>query len=256
VSSTTRTFTGGVRDDGPEPVDVPALDDGSPPGPYRNTRRNVVLILAGVLLLAIVTTWVVAFSSVLGVKTVTVRGAHNVSAARIRSVAAIEQGAPLIRLDTAAIVHRVEALPDVASAAASVSYPGTVVITVVERVPVAYVATEGRYELVDKTGRSYRTTPSQPRTLPRLSMPSGTRSLATAQAEATVAAALGPKLLAKINSIQAFDPGAITLLLTDQRVVHWGTAARSADKAQILPTLLRQPGTQIDVSNPDQPFVR
>jgi cell division protein FtsQ len=71
-----------------------------------------------------------------------------------------------------------------------------------------------------------------------------------------VASALGPQLLARVASIDAFDQNAITVLLTDSRVLHWGSADRSSDKARLLPTLLGQPGTQFDVSNPDQVVVR
>jgi cell division protein FtsQ len=73
---------------------------------------------------------------------------------------------------------------------------------------------------------------------------------------ATVAADLPPSLLAPIASIQALDPQAITLVLSDDRVVRWGSVDRSADKARILPVLLAQPGQQYDVTDPDQPFVR
>ena len=61
---------------------------------------------------------------------------------------------------------------------------------------------------------------------------------------------------ARIASIQALDPNAITLLMHNGRVVRWGSADRSADKARILPALLHQPGSQIDVTDPDQPFLR
>jgi cell division protein FtsQ len=83
-------------------------------------------------------------------------------------------------------------------------------------------------------------------------VPAGPNAMATGHAVATVAAALAPASLAHVASVQAFDPTAITLLLADQRVVRWGSAARSPDKARILPVLLRQPGTTFDVTNPDQ----
>ena len=38
--------------------------------------------------------------------------------------------------------------------------------------------------------------------------------------------------------------------------VAWGSAAQSPAKARVLTALLHQPGDQIDVSNPDQPFTR
>jgi cell division protein FtsQ len=61
---------------------------------------------------------------------------------------------------------------------------------------------------------------------------------------------------ARISSIQALDPQAITLLMNNGRVVRWGSADRSGDKARILPALLQQHGSQLDVSDPDQPFLR
>ena len=94
------------------------------------------------------------------------------------------------------------------------------------------------------------------RGLPLLAVSPGADAKATAQAVAEVAASLTPQLLARVASIQAFDPTAITLLLTDQRVVRWGSADRSADKARILPTLLAQPGSTFDLTDPDQPFSR
>jgi cell division protein FtsQ len=71
-----------------------------------------------------------------------------------------------------------------------------------------------------------------------------------------VAGALSRTLRAQVASIQAFDPTAITLLLNDRRVVRWGSADRNDEKAKILPTLLAQPGSQFDLTNPDQPFAR
>lgn len=218
-------------------------------------RRKLILAALGVVLVAAILIWVVAFSSVFGVKTVTVRGNHSLTADQIRAAAKITDGAPLVRLDKAAAEHRVEALPDVASAVISTSFPSTVVISITERVAIGYVKSGSRFALVDKTGDQFRTVAKAP-DLPLFVVPSGADSRTTGGAVATVAAALPASIRVKVNSIQALDPQAITLLLTDQRVVQWGSADRSADKARILPTLLEQPGTQFDVTDPDQPFAR
>jgi cell division protein FtsQ len=219
-------------------------------------RRRLVLGALAVVLVAAVLTWLVAFSSVLGVRTVRVKGAHVLSAAAVRAAAHIQHGAPLIRLDTTAIARRVERIPEVASASVAVSYPSTVVITVRERQPVGYVAADGRYRLVDRTGDEYRTLATKPARLPQLVVAAGTSARSTGGAVATVAADLPAALLRTVASIQALDPQAITLVLVDQRIVRWGSVARSADKARILPTLLAQPGRQFDVTDPDQPFAR
>jgi cell division protein FtsQ len=219
-------------------------------------RRTLIVAALGVVLVAAILVWLVAFSSVFGVKTVTVHGNHSLTADQIRAAAKITDGTPLVRLDKAGAAHRVEAMPDVASAEISTSFPSTVVITVTERVAIGYVKTGSRFALVDKTGDQFRTAARAPKDLPLFVVPSGADSRTTGGAVATVAAALPASIRVKVNSIQAMDPQAITLLLTDQRVVQWGSADRSVDKARILPTLLEQPGTQFDVTDPDQPFAR
>lgn len=239
-------------------VTLPFLRPGAPHGddaPARGGRRlgrgPLLAVAAGVVAVVVLATWLVAFSPVLGAKTVSVRGLRTLTQAQVRAAAHITRGTPLVRLDTGAVAARVETIPEVASARVSTSFPGTVVITVTERRAVGWVDTGGRAALVDRTGTRFHTVRSAPRGLPHLVLPSGPQADATARAVAAVAAALPPGVLAQLASIQAFDPTAITLLLRDQRVVRWGSADRSADKARILPALLHQPGTLFDVSNPD-----
>jgi cell division protein FtsQ len=220
----------------------------------RVPHRTLILAAAALVLLAAVGTWLVAFSAVFGVKTVTVRGTTELTPAAVRSAADIKTGTPLLRLDTGAVARRIEALPDVASVAVQTHLPSTVVISVTERIAVGYLEVGNDYVLVDKTGDQFRRSSSKPSRLPLFAVPSGTTARATGQAVATVAASLPRSLLAKVASIQAFDPTAITLLLQDHRVVRWGSDDCSADKARILPTLLKQPGTQYDVTNPNLPF--
>jgi cell division protein FtsQ len=227
--------------------------DGSESGERRIGRTRALVVIAAVaVLVAAVSVWVIAVSPVFGANSVTVRGARHVSAAQVRVAAAIRHRAPLVRLDTAAVARRVEALPDVASATVRTRYPSSVLITVTERVAVGYLAVGRTYVLVDKTGSQYRRLEATPRALPLFVVPAGADAKAAGQAVATVAASLSPELLAKTASVQAFDATAITLLLADGRVVRWGSADRSADKARILPVLLSQPGSTFDVTDPDQ----
>jgi len=216
----------------------------------RRSARRVALV-AGAIGLVAVLVWVFVFSSVLGAKHVVVHGAHDVPMSRIESVADVPHGRPLLRLDTGAIAARVEALPDIAAASVHVSYPSTVVITVTERVAVGYLSVGGNAILVDKSGRQFRTAAAVPKNLPRFDIPAGAQATAAGQAVATVAGALTPAVLGKLSSIAATDPTQITLQLRDGRSVIWGSADRSADKAQVLPALLSRAGTTFDVSNPD-----
>lgn len=218
--------------------------------------RLLIAVAVVVVLVAAIAIWIVAFTPVLGAKTVTVRGTHHLSVARVREAAAIKHGAPLLRLDTGLVARRVEALPDVATATVRTDYPTTVIITVVERTAVGYLTVGGEYIVVDKTGEQFRTVTKKPKALPLFVIPPGAGAKAAGRAVAIVANSLSAAVLAKVASVQAFDPSAITLLLHDHRVVRWGSADRSADKARILPTLLAQPGSQFDLTNPDQVVTR
>jgi cell division protein FtsQ len=234
----------------------PADPDEDAPRPDRR-RRTLLIVVAATVLVAVGITWLVAFSSVLGVRSISVRGLHVLTAAQVRAAADVADGTPLVRIDTAAVTRRVEKLPAVASAQVSTSFPSTLVISVTERQPVGFVHLGQGDVLVDRTGDQYRTVPQAPAGLPRFVVPADADSRTTGGAVATVAAALPADLRTKVRSIEALDANAITLVLTRGRVVAWGSAARSAEKARVLPVLLEQKHAKhVDVTNPDQPFTR
>ena len=220
----------------------------------RRVRRSAVLV-GGVVLLVLLAVWILVFSPVFGVRSVVVRGTHTLSAATVERAAGISHGTPLLRVNTAAAVARLDRLAAVRSATVRTSWPGTVVIDVTERRPVGFLRENGHVVLVDTTGARFRTVQTPPARLPLLVLPSGA-DRATTAAVAAVAAALPGRILPRVASVQALDPQAITLLLRGDRVVHWGSAAQSRAKAQVLPPLLRRGATQIDVSDPAQPFTR
>jgi cell division protein FtsQ len=229
------------------------------PRPTRWWLRRRVVVPGAIIAVVLAVVWVVVFSPLLGVRTIAVRGAHGVLANQVQRAAAIAHGTPLVRLDTGMIARRVEQIPAVRSAQVHTSFPSTVTITVLQRRPVGWLRIGGRDVLVDGTGVRYRSVSTRPAHLPLLVLPPGSGSVATTAAVAAVAADLPARLLPRIASVQALDPRAITLLLRGDVVVHWGSAANSPAKARILPVLLQQlrrhGGTQIDVSDPRQPFV-
>lgn len=236
-------------------TDPTSVADADEPGGRRMRRRIVIGATVAAALVAL-GTWVVAFSSILGVHTITVAGEHRLSESDILTAAGIRPGTPLVRLDTAAVQRRVAALPDIASARVTTSFPTTVHITVVERRPVGIVRSTKGFRYVDRTGDQFRDVARRPRGLPLFVVARGPGARATGQAVATVAAAIPAPVLAGIASIQAVTPDAITLMMRGGRVVQWGTAAGSAQKAILLPVLLTRPGRTIVLSNPDQPYLR
>jgi cell division protein FtsQ len=228
---------------------APAPDgppSGAPARPVRRRSRWRVALGALVVLAVIAGVgWVVLVSSVLGARTVDVRGEHLLTAQQVRAAAAIRDGAPLARLDTGAVRRRVEALPEVAAAKVDVSYPSTVTIDVTERVAVAVQKNaSGAPVLVDATGKAFRQVDAPPAGLPEITAAQPDTLTACAQ----VAEALPAALRASIATIGAQTVNSITLTLADGRTVLWGSSADNAKKAALLPTLLSQPGDSFDIS--------
>lgn len=216
-----------------------------PPGSGRTPSRRwlvwIALLLCGAAVL-----WLVAFSPVLGVSTVSVRGNKLLSAQQIRQAAAIRNGTPLVRLDTAAAERRIAALPAVSSVKVSTSYPSSVSITVVERVAVGYRSTASGIVVVDAGNVAFRQLAGPPH-LPQL-VESGNDD--ADRAMATVAGALTRAVVPLVAKISAVSSESVTLSLFDGRTVLWGGTDHSVDKGRLLGVLVKQPGTYFDISDP------
>lgn len=211
------------------------------------SRRWLVRRVLPACLAIAVLVWAIWFSSVLGVRSVKITGTHFVTDDQVAAVAAIVHGEPLARLDTSAVERRVERLLPVKTARVSTSYPSTVRISVVERVPVGVVSSDGQYWLVDAANVAFAKVRSPRANLPVLSDYGDDRSAAVA----TVAGDLPAPLLSKVGSIDAQSAQSVALHLRDGRTVVWGGTDRAGEKAQLMKALLSQPGTYFDLSDPD-----
>ncbi len=117
-------------------------------------RRRMIVLCAVVGLLTIgALAYALARSSLLGMDTVEIRGTSRTPAAALRVAAGVNQGDPLLFLDTAAAEQRIEALPWVKAAEVSTELPGTVVVRVRERTPIAWVNAPGGAAVLDREGR-------------------------------------------------------------------------------------------------------
>jgi cell division protein FtsQ len=218
---------------------------------------RIWILLGAVVAVLAAALWAVVWSPLLGARHISVRGAlHYLTRAEVERVAQVPPGRPLMRLDTGAIAHRVEGLPEVATVNVAAAFPSTVVITLTERVGVGYVTSGGEVHLVDRTGRQFRTVATAPRGLPQFQVADGPRAQASAAAAATAASALPGSVLSLLATIQADDPAGISLVLRDHRVVRWGSPDRSSDKARVISALLARSGTVFDVSDPDLVYAR
>ncbi|MFI9817144.1 cell division protein FtsQ/DivIB [Saccharothrix variisporea] len=216
--------------------------------------RRVVLRRRAVALLSLVTVTglVVAvwFTPLLGVREVDVAGTVELTADQVRQAAAIESGTPLVRLDVDAVAARVRELPRVAGVRVDRSLPGTVLLTIEERTPVAVINAGDGAHMVDATGRDYATVSQPPAGLPELKVQA--RGLPAAVA---VLVALPEQLRREVLAVSATTPADVKLTLTAGREVRWGSPDDTPRKAAVLDVLMTRDGSVFDVSSPELPTV-
>jgi cell division protein FtsQ len=217
----------------------------------RPPRWRGWLVVALVVAVSASLAWIVLGTSVLGVRRVDVTGSRIATADKVRAVAAVAQGTPLARVDTAAVATRVRTLPSVAEARVSRSWPSTLVITVTERAPVAVTAVNGAFVVLDAGGVAFGTLPARPDGLTLVRVPSPGPGDPTTLAALTVAAALPPSLRVHVAAVVAESPTRIRLEVAGGRVIIWGDAEHNDTKGQAAAALLPRPAKTIDVSAPD-----
>lgn len=222
----------------------------------RKRTRSRLLIATICLLVAATLGWAVLFTSVLGVRSVRVTGAHGVSAGAIEQVAAVVAGTPLARVDTAAVAARVGQIPQLETVSVGRALPGTVTVTVVERRPVAVVDADGGRWLVDRHGVLFDQVTEVPAGLPPLQLKSPGPGDAATVAAVTVLGSLPDTLAGQVSLVAAKTADSVVLTLADGRTVVWGGAADSATKARVLAGLIGRPGTTFDISSPAAVVIR
>ncbi|MGY1838495.1 MULTISPECIES: cell division protein FtsQ/DivIB [unclassified Modestobacter] len=208
--------------------------------------------------------WLLLGSPVLAVQEVRVDGVATLSPEQVVASAGIAEGTPLVRVDTTGAAERVGRLPPVASVEVTRGWPDTVVVTVVERQPVAVVSDAGRRQLMDATGVVFDTiTGPAPEGVVPLDVPDPGPDDAATTAALTALTALPRDVRAQVTAVAANGPDDVTLTLTDGRAVLWGSAARTDRKAEVLDALLDQidagtldPADTLDVSTPDAVVLR
>jgi cell division protein FtsQ len=208
-----------------------------------------------VVLTVVAVTYLVMFTSVLGVRSVEVVGVKEISPEAVLKAADIEHGTPMVRLDADEAAARVAKLPRVFEVRVERSWPSTVEIIITERAPVAVLRSGSEIHLVDGTGLDYAVVPTAPAGLPTLAMSDVRPDNPATKAAVTVLGAIPKQLKTQVTAVTANTPGDVRLTLADGRVVKWGNAQDNPRKAAVLAALLTRPGRTYDVATPDFPTV-
>jgi cell division protein FtsQ len=226
--------------------------------------KRVLRILLGILIAALVGSlvWLVWFSHVLNVRRVEVEGMTTLTAAEIRTQAAVPIGGPLARVKLGQIETRVASMPRVDTVKAHRRWPHLLVITVRERVPVAWVQIDGQVRLVDRYGVDFRTVRKGPTSLMELRIGASDPDVRVKAFESATRVIVflrhdGRDIFNRVKHVSADTQDSVHLSLDSNRTVVWGSAERSAEKLTVLRALLKGVrATRYDVSAPELPTTK
>ncbi|MEM9131050.1 MAG: FtsQ-type POTRA domain-containing protein [Actinomycetota bacterium] len=124
-------------------------------------RLGIVAALTAVATLALIAIGL-DNSRLFDVDEVVVTGADRADARHIVAASGVDPGQPLSSVDPAATAMAVEAVPWVASATVTRTWRGVIQIEVVERQEAAVIETDGRFVLVDLSGRQLEVVADRP----------------------------------------------------------------------------------------------
>lgn len=217
----------------------------------RRRRRRLNVVLSVVC--AAVWVGVVLRSPLLDVDRIQVGGASHTSAADVRAASGVARGEEMVAVDLGAAAERVRALPWVDEARVRRTWPGTVRITVTERVPVAAGAVPGGWLLLDAEGRALEVVAAAP-DLPVVGVPrppAPGEGLDAGGREVLAALSELPAALAGAVDEAVQGPDGLELVLDDGFRVVLGDASELGDKAAAALAVREQAdrelGCRIDV---------
>lgn len=207
----------------------------------RTRRRRIAAATAGSLAF-LLTVMVVAavYSPLLALRRISVEGTVRLNATQLHDAVDGQLGTPLALLDEKRITGELGAFPLIRSYSTEIVPPDTLLIRVVERQPVAALASGAGFELVDPAGVSVASSQGRPAGVPVITLPpsQGVNGVAFT-AMTRVLLSLPPDLLSRVDTVTARTADDVAFTVTGSgQIVEWGSADDAATKAQ---TLTRMP---------------
>lgn len=230
--------------------------------PWRRRRRAILAGAAAVLLLLVAALATALFLPALQVQQVSVEGTGYVEEAEVREAVTPHLGGSILLVPESEIAADVAELPGVDAAEVERDWPDGVHVTVSESTPVgALTRTDGTTTVVDGEGQELPAAAGEGESLVPLAVESGSGDPdAAATAMSRVLAGMPEPLRGAVTELSASSASDVTVVLSLQdgstRTVVWGDAQDADLKAEVVESLLGQPGTVIDVSSPVAPVTR
>ncbi len=224
-------------------------------------QRRLLLrkIGIGVVVVALLVglAWLVLGSPVLALRSeeIAIDGVGTtVTSEEVLAVVGPSVGVPLARVDADGLREELEAITTVRHADVARDWPHGLRIVIDAREPVAVVAADGAYALLDRDGVRIGTADAAPEGMPLVTVPLDSEATApTLDAVLTVLGQLPEEQRSQVATAGAPNPRSITLVLHDGAEVRWGSAEESELKSAVLDVLRAQPARVYDLTIPRSP---
>lgn len=232
----------------------------------RRVRRRAIAVAASAVALVAGLMALLVFSPLLAVRTITVEGTKMLAPAQVLAALKPLQGRPLPLVAPDDVTRLVSPIVQVKSVRSRAVPPNTLLVTVVERVPVALVKQSNGFSVVDGDGVEIAQAQDKSAfAVPVIDASGGAIPHPTFLAITSVLAALPVDILAQLATAKADSVDSVQLKLANGKAVIWGNAQDRDLKAQVLAALMKAnetpvkgqtPVTVYDVSTPRHPVTR
>ncbi|MEO6310424.1 MAG: FtsQ-type POTRA domain-containing protein, partial [Leifsonia sp.] len=115
-------------------------------------RRRTWLVLGGAVAVLVAFVLVGAYSPLMAMRTIEVVGTHRIPAEQVQAALASQIGTPLPIVDSDQIKRELSTFTLIQSYSTESRPPNTLVVRIVERVPVGLLATPTGFDLIDAAG--------------------------------------------------------------------------------------------------------
>jgi cell division protein FtsQ len=224
-------------------------------------RRQIVAATVAIALTFILIISVAVFSPILALRAITVTGASRLDPAAISAALSDQLGKPLALVDYDEITRKLADFPLIRSYTTESQLPSTLVVAIVERVPIGSVSDGITFHLVDPAGIVVESRAARLPGLPVIEVSSASAKDPAFHSVVEVLLSLPADLLARVDEISATTNDDVSFVLTGVgQSVIWGSADRSTYKARVLAALIasqdQSAQLEYDVSAPDNVVVR
>ena len=224
-------------------------------------RRKIIwATIAGSLAAVMIFVSVGVFTPVMALQTIIVEGATRVPADQITAALQPQINKPLPLVDMGSVRKAIEAQPLVKSYSTVAVPPHTLVIKIVERGPIGYLAANGELTMVDPAGVVLERTSEKIPGIPVLTVEGGSAQSKGFAAAVEVINSLPAALAGQLEEVIANTTDDVTLVLIGGARVFWGGPENAAMKNRVLTQLLTVNPvgsvSEYDVSSPKTAVVR